>query len=621
MAHPQYVAPPRGTIRSALARLDRALELVCIALLTSTVVLTVVQVIFRYVLGASLAWSEELARLAFVWSIYLGIAVVAGRGRHMRIDLLVDRVSPRTKQGLEFLTTTIVAAASIAMVVHGGDFAMRVTGATGALEIPSTWLYLAVPVGAALTLAYVAGMRPLGSNRSWGGALALACGAALFVLFLSARPLLPITWNVGWTLHIVSLGLMFLDVPIAFCLVIAAYASFAFQGELMLLPISQSLASSVNSFLLLSIPFFILAAHVMNASGITQHLVRFAAALVGHLRGGLAQVNIVTNTVMGGLSGSSLAVAAGTAKVLVPEMAARGYPRAFAAAVTSSASTIDNLIPPSIGLIVFAALGSVSVGALFAAGIVPGVLMAAALMIMVHWQAKRRAFEAASRPATLAERGRALRDAMPALLVPILIVGGMRAGAFTASEAGAMAVLYAIIIGKLAYKKFRWRDLPGILRDGFYDTVIIIAIVAAAAPFGWALGIERIPQLVAEHLGGLAREPLLFLLVLNVFLLIVGLAMEFIASLVILVPILLPIAVKAGIDPVQLGVIMVMNLVIGALTPPLGVLVFATATIAQVRINDVYREVMPFLWTLIAVLALVTYFPWTSLALPRLLGY
>ena len=608
-------------LRRIARQLDVGLEGLCVALLAITVSLTVLQVFYRYILGASIAWTEELARFAFVWSVFLGFAVLIGREQHMRLDMLRGRGAPRLTASLDFLALAVVAAASIAMIVHGGSFAMRVTGASGALEWPSRWLYLAVPVGAAFTLLQVACKRPLGEARWWAGLAAIVVGVACHVLFLSDTPLLPMRWSVGWTLHVVALGLMFLDVPIAFCLIIAAYASFAQQGELMLMPISQALAASVNSFLLLSIPFFILAAQVMNAGGITHHLVRFAAAMVGHMRGGLAQVNVVTNTAMGGLSGSSLAVAAGTAKVLVPEMAARGYPRAFAAAVSASASTVDNLIPPSIGLIVFAALGSVSVGALFTAGIVPGLLMAAAMMLVVHWQATRRNFEAASQPATLSERGRALWDAIPALLVPIGIVGGMRVGAFTASEAGAIAVVYAIAVGKLAYKRFRWRDLPGILRDGFRDTVAIIAIVAAAAPFGWILGIERIPQVIAESLGPLAREPLLFLLVINVFLLIVGLAMEYIASLVILVPILLPIAVKAGVDPVHFGAIVVMNLVIGALTPPLGVLVFATASIAQVRINEVYREVMPFLWALLGVLALVTYLPWTSLALPRLLGY
>lgn len=610
-----------SSLRRLGTALDRGLESLCVALLAATVVLTVVQVLFRYVLGASIAWTEELARFAFVWSVFLGFAVLTGRERHMRLDMLRGRGSPAFAAAVEFLALSIVAAASVAMLLHGSSFAMRVTGATGALEWPTRWLYLAVPCGAALTLLQVAGKRPLGPHRWWSGVAAVLAGIACHVLFLSDAPLAPIRWSVGWTLHVVALGLMFLDVPIAFCLIIGAYASFAQQGELMLLPISQALAASANSFLLLSIPFFILAAQVMNASGITDHLVRFASALVGHFRGGLAQVNVVTNTVMGGLSGSSLAVAAGTAKVLVPEMAKRGYPRAFAAAVSASASTVDNLIPPSIGLIVFSALGSVSVGALFAAGVVPGLLMAVAMMLVVRWQAVRRGFEAARAAATMAERLHALRAAVPALLVPIGIVGGMRIGAFTASEAGAIAVVYAIVIGKLAYGRFRWRELPAILRDGFYDTVGIIAIVAAAAPFGWVLGIERIPQQIAESLGPLARDPLVFLLVINLFLIVVGLAMEYIASLVILVPILLPIAMKAGIDPVQFGVIVVMNLVIGALTPPLGVLVFATAQIAQVKINEVYREVMPFLAALGAVLMLVTYLPWTSLALPRWLGY
>ncbi len=600
---------------------DAVLGTLCVLMLAGTVTLTVLQVVFRYLLDDPLSWSEELARWLFVWTVYLGCALLVGQGRHMRMAMLSGKLSERASQWLDFLAHGVVAATGIAMAVHGWDFCMRVTGTSGSLEWPSRYLYLAVPVSGALTALYVAIASPLPFARRFSGLLALAFGGLLFVLFLSGNPLLPLQWSVGWTLHLVALGLIFLDVPIAYSLIFAAYASFAKQGDLMLLPISQTLATSVNSFLLLSIPFFILAAHVMNASGITHHLVRFASALVGHMRGGLAQVNVVTNTAMGGLSGSSLAVAVGTAKVLVPEMEKRGYPRPFAAAVTSCASTVDNLIPPSIGMIIFSAAGAVSVGALFAAGIVPGLMMALAMMIMVHTQARRRGLEASTKPASLRIRLLAFKDAIPALLVPIFIIGGMRGGAFTASEAGAVAVVYAMLIGMLAYRKFSLRDLPQILREGLTDTVSIIAIVAAAAPFGWALGIERIPQAIAQTMSFLADNQVLFLMALNLFLLVVGLAMEFFASLLILVPILMPIALAAGVDPVHLGVIMVMNLVLGALTPPLGVLVFATANIAKVPIGAVYREVMPFFWALVVVLLLVTYVPALSLTLPRLLGY
>jgi tripartite ATP-independent transporter DctM subunit len=261
------------------------------------------------------------------------------------------------------------------------------------------------------------------------------------------------------------------------------------------------------------------------------------------------------------------------------------------------------------------------VGALFTAGIVPGLLMAAALMVMVHVQAGKRGMEAAGSPATWAERGVAFKAAVPALLVPLFIVGGMRGGAFTASEAGAIAVLYAILIGTLGYRTFKFKELPSILKEGLTDTVAVIAIVAASAPFGWALGIERVPQKIAESMAFLAENKWLFLLALNGFLLVVGLAMEFIASIVILTPILLPLAQKAGIDAVHLGVIMVMNLVLGALTPPLGVLIFATANIAKVRINEVYRESMPFFWALVAVLLVVTYVPWFSVGIAKLAGF
>ena len=600
---------------------NKALGFLCTAMLAATVLLTVLQVVFRYVLDDPLSWSEELARWLFVWCVYLGCAVLIGMKRHMRMEFVVSRVSAVNQQRLDFFAVIIMSASCFAMMIHGWDFCSRVTGTSGSLEWPSRNLYLAVPAGAALSLVFLAASNPLASRLPWSGLGAVTLGFLVFQCLLSATPWFAIGLSVGWTLHLVALGLMFLDVPIAYCLVFAAYASFAKQGDLMMLPISQTLATSVNSFLLMSIPFFILAAHVMNASGITHHLVRFASSLVGHMRGGLAQVNVVSNTVMGGLSGSSLAVAVGTAKVLIPEMEKRGYPRPFAAAVTSCASTIDNLIPPSIGMIIFSAAGAVSVGALFTAGIVPGLMMAVALMITVHIQARRRGLEPSTKPMGWRDRMAAFRDAIPALLVPLFVVGGMRSGAFTASEAGAIAVIYACLVGVLAYRELQWKHLPEIMKEGLTDTIAIIAIVAASAPFGWALGIERIPQKIAESMGFLADNKWLFLLALNIFLLIVGLAMEFIASIVILVPILMPIAMMAGVDPVHLGIIMVMNLVLGALTPPLGVLVFATANIAKVKINEVYKEVMPFFWALMCVMVLTTYIPWLSSGIAKLVGY
>ena len=598
----------------------QALGWLCAAMLACTVLLTVLQVFFRYVVGDPLSWSEELSRWLFVWTVYLGWPLLISKHKHMRLEFLIGRVGEEKARWLNLFSQVIVAAACWAMMFHGWDFCSRVTGTSGSLEWPSKYLYMAVPASAAISLLVLAYQSPLAPKLRGSGVLGLLLGAIVYKLLLSATAWLPIDLSVGWSLHIVALALMFLDVPIAYCLVFAAYAAFAKQGDLMMLPISQSLASSVNSFILMSIPFFILAAHVMNASGITHHLIRFAAALVGHMRGGLAQVNVVTNTVMGGLSGSSLAVAVGTAKAMIPEMEKRGYPRPFAAAVTSCASTIDNLIPPSIGMIVFSAAGAVSVGALFTAGIVPGLLMAMALMLTVHVQARRRGLQPGSTPMSWSLRLLACRDALPALMVPIFVVVGMRAGAFTASEAGAIAVVYAIAVGVFAYRQLKWRHLPEVLKEGVFDTVAIVAVVAASAPFGWALGIERIPQQIAQSFAFLAENKWVFLLVLNLFLLVVGLAMEFIASLVILVPILLPIAVAAGIDPVHLGIIMVMNLVLGALTPPLGVLVFATAAVAKVKINEVYKEVMPFFWALVVVLALVTYVPWVSLGLGKILG-
>jgi tripartite ATP-independent transporter DctM subunit len=310
---------------------------------------------------------------------------------------------------------------------------------------------------------------------------------------------------------------------------------------------------------------------------------------------------------LAGISGSSTADASTIAKLLVPEMAKRGYSRPFGAALTAASATLANLIPPSLGLIIYAALASVSVGALFVATIVPGLMVAAALMLVVYVLSRRRRYGGDIPKASLQQRMSSLGLAVPALILPVVIVGGVRFGVFTATEAGAIAFIYALLCGALLYRKLTVSNLAAAIRESVLDTAVIAVIIAAAAPFAWVLAFEQVPQKIAQSLAELVSAPFLLMLAINAFLLIVGLFMEMIASLVILVPILVPLVVAAGVDPIHFGIIIVMNLVIGALTPPLGVLVFTTARVGGANQTETFKAIVPFILALVGVLFLVTY--------------
>lgn len=585
---------------------DRALEWLCIGLLTMSAAVAVLQVFCRYVLNASLSWPEEVALWSFIWTVFLGMALAVGRHTHIAIDL-VSKLLPQRYTGHHALfVETMVAATSVVLLVHGLDIASRASYASPAMQWSYTYLYMAVPTGALFSLLYIAGLRDGFTRR---GLAAVAAGAALYAAMRLGAPYLYGGGGTAIILMAVGFGLILLQVPVAFALAFGAFAAFAPQGELMLITVPQNMTTSLNSFTLLAIPFFILAAAVMNVAGITAKLVEFATRLVGHLRGGLGQVNVLTNTLMAGVSGSSSADAAAIAKALVPEMERRGYDRAFSCALTSASSVLANFIPPSLGLIIYGALAQASVGALFVGTLVPGLLAAAALSTLVYVTARRRGYGKDTPRASRAERLNALWQAGPALVLPLVIVGGIRLGVFTATEAGAIAVVYALFCGLVIYRRMSGIALLTAARESLFDAVAVVVIIAAAAPFAWVLTVEQVPQTIAAGLSTLIGTPALLLLSINVFLLFVGLFIEMTAAMVILVPILVPIVKAAGIDVVHFGIVLVMNLVIGALTPPMGMLVFTTARVGQANVADVFRAVMPFALGLVAVLTLVTYVP------------
>ncbi|MCE9657365.1 MAG: TRAP transporter large permease [Burkholderiales bacterium] len=413
-----------------------------------------------------------------------------------------------------------------------------------------------------------------------------------------------------------------IDVPIALAIAIAALSFFVFGEGLPLRTFVQKFVQATDSFPLLAVPFFICAGSIMNHAGITRRLLNLADALVGHWRGGLGQANVLLATLMGGLSASANADAAMQAKMLGPEMVKRGYSAGFAAAITACAAVITPIIPPGIGLIIYGYLADVSVGRLFIGGIVPGILLAAALMVVVHLISRRRNYQPSrEKRASPRELGRAVVDGIGALSIVAFILVGIRYGIFTPTEAGAMTVVYATLIGALWHRELRWRALPAIVVETVLATAAVMIIICAASAFGFYMSWERIPAQGAQFLIGLTQQPWLLLLLINVGLIVVGMLIEGTAALILLTPILVPAVTKLGIDPLHFGLVIVVNLTIGGVTPPVGTMMFTTCSIMRVKIETFVREGWPFMLAMFVVLMLITYVPSLVVWLPtRLMG-
>lgn len=407
-----------------------------------------------------------------------------------------------------------------------------------------------------------------------------------------------------------------IGVPVGLAIGMAAMIFFLTSGAMPPEIFIQRAVAVTHSFPLLAIPLFVMTGVVMNRAGITTRMMAFAEAMTGHWRGGLAQVNVLLSTLMGGVSGSANADAAMQAKVLVPEMTRRGYAAPFSSAVTACSSIISVIIPPGIGLILYGFMGDVSIGRLFLAGIVPGVLICVAMMVTVAWQARVLDLQPAfPKRKTWAERGASLRGAGLALLVPVGIVVGIRFGWFTPTEAGAMAVLFAVFVGVL-HRELSWRDIAPILTQTLEATAIILLVICMANAFGFYMTWERIPSTVADAMTALTSNPILLLLIINLLLIFVGMFIEGSAALILLTPILVPVVTEVGVDPVHFGVVMVLNLTIAGVTPPLGTLMFTTCAITGVSIPAFIRAALPFYALLMVMLLILTFVPGLSLWLP-----
>jgi len=413
-------------------------------------------------------------------------------------------------------------------------------------------------------------------------------------------------------------GFIIIGVPVGIALAASSLLFLLVSGTVPDLVLVHRMVNGIDSFPLLAIPFFILAGNLMNSSGITNRIFAFAIALVGWMRGGLGHVNIGASVLFAGMSGAAVADAGGLGTIEIKAMKDAGYDDDFAVAVTAASSTIGPIIPPSLPMVIYGVMASASVGQLFAAGFTPGLLMAAFMMVMVAWYAKKRNYPRDAR-FSIRLLGKTFARAFLSLMTPVIIVGGILAGVFTPTEAAIAAVAYALVLGLFIYRTLNFKSLFKVSMDTIETTVIILLIVSAASIFAWILTSNRFTEQFSGALLTISDNPILILLMLNLVMLVVGFFMETVAAITILVPVLLPVAVGVGVDPVHFGVIMVLNLMIGLLTPPVGMVLYVLSRVSGVSFERCTSATMPFLVPLILVLLLITFVPQISMWLPTLI--
>jgi tripartite ATP-independent transporter DctM subunit len=413
-----------------------------------------------------------------------------------------------------------------------------------------------------------------------------------------------------------------IGVPVAFALGLSTVTALLVSGNFPLLVLLKETFTGIDSFPLMAVPFFILAAELMSGGSLTEVLLRFAGQFVGHRRGGLGYTNVVSLTFFSGISGSALADAAGPGSMLIRMMDKAGYSRAYAAALTASTAIVGPIIPPSIIMIIYAlADDNVSVGALFVAGLLPGLVIAIAMCVVNWYVSKQRNYKGDDESPTRQQILETTWKAMPAILLPVIILGGMRAGWFTPTEASVVAVFYALICGKYVYRTLEWKAVPDILSRSALLTASVLLIIGMSASFAWILTIEGVPQTVANWIVEMQLSPWTFLIVINIFLLLFGIFIEPLPGVMVLVPILAPVAAKVGIDPIHFAMIVIYNLTLGMITPPVGGLLFVTSNVSRVPLSDLTRELKPFLWAHGVVLVVLTFVPALSNWLPHVMGF
>ncbi len=418
------------------------------------------------------------------------------------------------------------------------------------------------------------------------------------------------------------LVLLFLGVPVFFAMLAGpGIVLWGIGQERDIAFLYRNIYNGIDSFPLMAIPFFMLAGELMNSGGITRRLVDFSQVMMGHFRGGLAHVNILSSMLFAGLSGSAVADTSALGSMLIPAMEKNGYSRRFAAAVTAASSVIGPIIPPSGIMIIYAYVVGESVAALFLGGMIPGIMVGVSLMLMTRYLAHKYNFPVASQRAPATERFQAAGRAFLPLMTPVIILGGILAGVFTPTEAAAVAVAYALVISIYLLKSMSWHDLPQVLGRAALSSTVVLLLVGAAMAFKAIVGLSHLPEILAEWVLGLSSNPLVLLFLINILLFIVGMFLDAGPAIIILGPILAPLFADLGVHPVHFAIIMSVNLTVGLITPPMGLVLFVASSISGVRVETLAKTILPFLAVEVVVIFLVTFVPPISLFIPELFGF
>ena len=420
------------------------------------------------------------------------------------------------------------------------------------------------------------------------------------------------------TAFVIFFILLFAGVPIAFSMGLGSLIGLMADGSANLSVVAQRLFSGVNSFSLMAIPFFMLSGELMLKGGISRRLVDFAHSLIGHLTGGLGMVDILTSVIFAGISGSAAADTAAVGSIMIEPMKDRGYPGGLAAVIQATAGSLGPIIPPSLTMIIYCSLTNLSIGECFMAGVLPGLVIGLGCLIITYLYAKKLGIKG-ERRATGKEIWEATKKAALALVMPLIIIGGIVGGIFTATEAGAIAVLYALVVGMFVFREFTWKDLPKIFVDSAASSAMCLLIVAAANVFSWLVAYAKIPTIIVSFLVSMTDNKYVIMILLVIFLLIVGMFIETLSATIIVAPILMPVAAQYGIDPVQFALVMVITLVYAGVTPPVGGVLFITMGIAKVKMKETLKYLPPYLGVVCVSLLLLIFFPKISLFLPHLL--
>jgi tripartite ATP-independent transporter DctM subunit len=424
------------------------------------------------------------------------------------------------------------------------------------------------------------------------------------------------------TFVVVFLVLLILGMPIAFVMLLSSAAYFAFSGSwLTFLTFPERLFGGIDSFIYLALPFFMLAGEIMNRSDMSERMIEFATLIVGRFRGGLAQVNVLSSILFAGLTGIALGDIAALGKIFIPQMEKQGYTRSFAAAVTGASSIVGPIIPPSGIIIIYCAIMELSVGGMFVAAIIPGLLIGLSDMLIVAMLAKKKNFPLMKVPFSVKVYWRSFSSATIALLMPVLIIGGILGGIFTPTEAAGVAVVYALFVGLIVTGKLKFKSVEGALKSAATDSARLFIIIAAAHVVSWIFAIENIDDKIADSLIAISQSKIVLILGLNIFYILLGLWLDPATALILFAPIIAPFAYRLGIHPFQLGIMLIINVNIGILTPPVGFVLFAISSISKTSIAEIAKELLPFLGINFLVILIVGFVPQLTTWLPGLFGF